>query len=126
VSHGEANIFCLSELIQNWTQGKYILMQYTGLKDRNGREIYEGDILGILAKPSLFGTAQVCFGEYGDSEIEWGSPAIGWYATGVHGYHREDGRKDVYETGEESLLWYDNKWEVIGNIYENPELMEKQ
>ena len=69
---------------------KYVVMQYTGLKDKNGKEVCEGDIIkigksriAVEFEKGCFQIARVCF------------------------YGR---RSDEYE--------------VIGNIYENPELLE--
>lgn len=112
--------------LDRWNDIK--LMQYTGLKDKNGTEIYEGDILAqrkhfIQGKQTQFGQAAVKFGEYDDSGIEFGSPGIGWYVDGYSGYIREDGREDRYSVEQESLVEYLN-YEVIGNIYENKELLE--
>jgi uncharacterized phage protein (TIGR01671 family) len=86
-------------------QCNYIPMQFTGLYDKNGKEIYEGDILNITNR-------------YDDYEIyasiEWDNEEARW------GYCKKDG--DDVEVG--SL--YDigaNEYEVIGNIYENPNLI---
>ena len=75
-------------------------MQYTGLIDKNGKEIYEGDIVrhfkrekDILLKIEI-------------------SPSHGVYAELNHGMKRLIGRGNPH-------LYY----EVIGNIYENPELL---
>lgn len=73
------------------------LMQYTGLKDKNGQEIYEGDIL--LTKDLKGEKYQTCV----------------TYENGM------------FLSGEEPL--YDDVFlfeaEVVGNIYENPELLEE-
>ncbi|PGX01704.1 hypothetical protein COE40_19245 [Bacillus cereus] len=76
------------------------LMQYTGLKDKNGKEIYEGDIVQISGHPfqgsiDIDGNYEVGYNEL--MELCCG----GWYL------HRM------------------RHWaEVIGSIYENPELLK--
>jgi uncharacterized phage protein (TIGR01671 family) len=76
--------------------------QYTGLKDKNGKEIYEGDICNCREYE--------CFGK-----IEWNEDNAGFYFYVVV----EGGGFD-----EECLYEYADELEVIGNIYDNPELLE--
>jgi len=64
-------------------------LEYTSLKDKNGQEIYEGDIVEI----TIYG-----FGVTKRIVIEWNGNG---YGTVCEDFHRE----------------------VIGNIYENPELL---
>jgi uncharacterized phage protein (TIGR01671 family) len=82
-------------------QGKYILMQYTGLKDKNGKEIYEGDI--------------VC---YVDNIVV--ENIGGYYRTEPEGIFVEVKIPDIY-LFDESLY---EELEIIGNIYENPDLIK--
>lgn len=80
---------------------KIILMQYTGLKDKNGKEIYEGDIIRI--KNSLI-------------EIE-GEVIFDTIDLSFEVYDKENDCKE--------MLWYTNEeFEVIGNIYDNPEILK--
>jgi len=81
---------------------KWIYMQFTGLKDRNGKEIYEGDIVkGIWGKTNI-----------NIFKIVWSNK----YAS----FDGEDKEGERYVFGD-----YDENLEVIGNIYENPELLNK-
>ncbi len=99
---------------------QFTLMQYTGLKDKNGVEIYEGDIVQFADK------------------WEWhrGAFAGGFLATDKDVDEvKNDHLKYPYERRTvkipESYAWLlsseiQRYWEVIGNIYENPELLESK
>lgn len=74
-----------------------ILMQYTGVRDMNGKKIYDGDIVE-------------CFGRIRQIKWSWGMFYIS---------HPTEPNLDLEEAVTEFGL------KVIGNIYENPELLEK-
>lgn len=79
---------------------EYILMQSTSLKDKNDKLIYEGDIV------------KDCEGIY---EIRWGR-----FMTGFNAYYSEKGYTSIQVS---SAYSEEYKHEIIGNIYENPELL---
>ena len=78
------------------------IMQYTGLKDKNGVEIYEGDIVKTVSNGEVFTGVVV----YDLSEVDFK------VTDGKENY----GRNFQYLTGNDEN-------EVIGNIYQNKELI---
>ena len=78
---------------------EYILMQCTGLKDKNGKLIYEGDVL----------------------LMDWGEDRIPPYNLGPVSW---DGERGMWIANQLRPVQKDLSWvaEVIGNIYENPEI----
>ena len=89
--------------------------QYTGLKDKNGKKIFEDDIIHI-EEENLYGL--VCF-----ENCQWYVYYYGWIDKEGIGY--------VYDIVNENpladeLLTNENKiWlEIVGNKYDNPELLE--
>ena len=88
-----------------------ILMEYTGLHDKNGKEIYEGDLLkGECQWPS-----NPLVVTWNDSYARW----CLWLEQGAGCIYML--ARDRFALGEECFAV---KCEVIGNIYQNPELLE--
>lgn len=91
-----------SDHLQDYNIDENTLGQYTGLKDKNGKEIYEGDIVKIDC-PTMKMQGKIFYSEDGaDFRIY-----------------------DEIEDFEENLWYLQEEYEVIGNIYENPELLEE-
>lgn len=87
------------------------LMRSTGLKDKNGTEIYEGDIVAISDHP-----LQRTKGKY--SGVPIGIEINGYYPVK---YSCEDMAFFIGNWKTREVIYCS---EVVGNIYENPELLE--
>jgi len=96
---------------------KYDLMQFTGLTDKNGKEIYEGDILRIPANDSWDEKNYSCFEVFfhdGDSNTDYN---IGFTMGRMHNHGSVCGGA-ILPFKPKTV----KKMVIIGNIYENPEL----
>lgn len=101
------------------------LMQYTGLKDKNGKEIFEGDVvnvpyvdpLGRLNENTVDHIARVVFdfGRFALQEYPVNTPLF-------KGCHRHTGEY-ISNFGEPTILHEETVFEIIGNIYENKDLI---
>ena len=89
-----------------------ILVQYTGLKDRNGQEIYEGDVI-VPAHPQLSGVG-----------FAYGKPRVVTFrllqsSTGFNIGGGQKKRKEFISLGDKTNT------EIMGDIYRNPELAKQ-
>lgn len=105
--------------------GDFIPMQFTGLKDKNGKEIFEGDVVrftwwwfdGQERESDLTGTIVysddlMSFQMKGVKNKEWET---------FTGYENDQN----YLTPFSELRFSEDDFEVVGNIYENPELIKE-
>ena len=96
-------ISCFDSFIDN---DNYVVMQYTGLKNRNGTEIYEGDIIGF---DDCTSTESGYWEQQCTGVVEWCDETASFEVSNRLS-------AESYEVLDECL--------VIGNIYENPELLK--
>ncbi len=104
--HNNGNIFYQTGVDK---EDNYIIQQFTGLKDKKGKEIYEGDIIVNKTKKNPWPAGPVVWDGYG-----W---AI-----------RQENPVPIGLADDWSLPAHKNKMrfsqlEIIGNIFENPELI---
>ena len=97
----------ISDVEGFYAYGEFELMQSTGLKDKNGKEIYEGDIVkfsdcddDVYVTPVVWDKNYACFGVSFSGKYPISFDYLEEFYTEL---------KDI---------------EVVGNIYENPELLE--
>ena len=89
--------------VLTYPEDEYELMQYTGLQDKNGVEIYEGDIIK-LKQNTIWQVA------YNEEKVKWHMWAI-------------DPTNSINITKKAT---HNDKYEVIGNVFENPELLTNE
>lgn len=103
ISWLEDELYCIGDGITYMVSAEdLVLMQSTGLFDRNGKEIFEGDILDYRGRKAL---------------VRW----HGSYASFIYRFVDEP-HKQKAEWKPLYLAYM--KCEIIGNIYENPEFLE--
>lgn len=88
------------------------VMQYTGLKDKNGREIYEGDMVNAIElniDENFQFTDDILSQRV--AEVIWDGDLAGWAL-----------KADSFPQGVIPMIHL-NQFELLGNIYENPELL---
>lgn len=86
----------------------YSLMQFTGFHDKTGKEIYDGDIIGDWVEV--------------DGKMEQSRQVVFWHEEGQwmldNSFHQD--RSHFFSLAGELK---DFEYEIIGNIHENPELL---
>lgn len=92
---------------------RFDIEQYTGLKDKNGKEIYEGDIVAQELIDDPFA------GGYPTYVVCWDEEFLGWALKDTTG---DDGN----DTDLHFFIAERRKCEIVGNIHENPELLEME
>ncbi len=99
----------------DWETDEVEYLQYTGVKDKKGEEIYEGQIVKHNVMETSYDREPISIGV-----ISFCPSKRNYQAWGARLYDEQHGKYwTAYLQDYESV----SEWEVIGNVYENPELI---
>ena len=102
----------LCQIIDSYGMRKYFYMfQYTGLEDKNNKEVYEGDIVKIQVFDGWFDNGE--HKQFCNYEVKWSNIDVGW-----RGFTKQ---MNVEAYNGVPLI---GVIEVVGNIFENPKLLD--
>tara|TARA_R110000764_G_scaffold40652_2_gene90841 strand:- start:139 stop:561 length:423 start_codon:yes stop_codon:yes gene_type:complete len=96
--------------------GENLLMQFTGLQDKNGVDIYEGDVI----KTYHFTSRANGKFEYINHIVKWSEKFHGWFLLNCESMDENDGSIQFFVH-----LRANKDFEITGNIHCNPQLLEK-
>ncbi len=111
--NGESNsrtFLTIGDLFKFGESAEY--MQFTGLLDKNGKEIFEGDVVAFASEDNVFIEIEYSNNQKGEPPKVMQSEVV--FLNGIFCFDNQYG----YEGREISF----EQTEVIGNVYENPEL----
>lgn len=107
ISWLEDELYCIGDGITYMVSAEdLVLMQSTGLKDKNSKEIFEGDVLEIQDEGEVLGNAK----------LTWDNEQVVFMIEAIS--------VDNIAPFHEILSDESYSYRVVGNIYENPELLE--
>jgi len=115
---GEVTVFDMLNGKSIESYNDFVIMQYTGLKDSTGKDIYEHDILDYGPPNAIY---LVKFGLYLPDDLKEFDNDDCLIVPHQYGWHTEklgDGKLDSLTP------YFDEDYTIIGNDYENPELLK--
>ena len=97
------------------------IMQFTGLKDKRGKEIYEGDIIVSVENDEVYAIGEMT---PLSRHLDMLADNIGYFTDKMRKKYEKRNPQSRYHI--DDWVSWSEQYEVIGNIYETPELISSQ
>ena len=114
--HNDSDALTLEDIFVAAERQKCIIQQYTGLQDRDGKEIYEGDIIEHTFSKTTDDETSIHFGSKLNGSVSFCNHLCAYILT-IISDDRHNG--DTFQ-----LMNHAPSKKIIGNVFENPELLK--